>query len=229
MLWRGFSASGATVRVLPAELAAPLGSSTNRGFIVRSAQAGIADSPVDNAYIRACTQINGTLLNQSGILVSNVAHPGTNPDGSYSVDTINFELEGLTNLVMDGDGAVVALFAATLFPGIPGTEGNTNEFSLEAVTFLALQEGTNWFGISSGADRTDVVDDDGFAAFVATNPRDFFGTQVSVAERNTIDPFASDQHLETQFALVAPITGIYPFRIYVLAIRPRRQPAVLLH
>ena len=115
--------------------------------------------------------------------------------------------------VTDESGNVLTTFSADSFPGIPGQEGSTENFAVEAICYLQLPAGTTIFGISSGADRTDANDDDSYNAFVAPQPRDFFGTQVSVAERHTGSPFGGNQHLETQMILIAPQAGIYPFRI----------------
>lgn len=198
---------------LPASLAAPLNSSTNRGFLIRTAQAWSTNGAVLNSYLRAYKQINGTLVDTNNQLVLNAAFPGTNTDGSYTVNTVNFEKDANAIDVTDFDGNVVASFSPDPFPGVPGEETSTDNFAVEVVTYLTLQAGSNTFGISAGADRTDVNDDDGFYAFAAASPYDFFGTQVSAAEKNTSSAFTSNQHLETQMILVAPSTGIYPIRI----------------
>jgi len=219
--WAGFwlalassllPAGATTTTVLPAGLAAPLNSSTNRGFLVRTVQAP-ADVQVGNSYVRAYKQLNGTLVDTNKVLVPNEAFAGTNTDGSYTIDTINFEKDGAAFDVKDGDGNIVASFQGNLFPGIPGTGAHTLNFAVEVVAFLQLAPGTNVFGVSSGAERVDVVDDDGYDAFMGTNPRDFFNTKVSEVEKHTSQPFSSNQHLETQFILVAPSAGIYPFRL----------------
>ncbi len=207
------SAQAGMTTVLPAGLGAPLDSSTQRGFTVRTVQAP-TDAPVANSLARAFRQINATLVDSSGNLVPNEAIPGPNPDGTYTVDTINFEKDANPNMdVKDADGNVLNTYTTAFFPGIPGTNGHTENFAVEVVAFIRLDAGTNTFGISSGADRTDANNDDGYDAYVGTNPRDFFGTKVSEAEKNTSQAFASDQHLETQFSLVAPAAGVYPLRI----------------
>ncbi|HTI71015.1 MAG TPA: hypothetical protein VMF06_13680 [Candidatus Limnocylindria bacterium] len=198
---------------LPATLAGSVATSTTRGFIVRSVQAPELPA-LGNSFVRAFRQLNGTLTDATNGIVANEAFVGPNPDGSYTVDTINFEKDGDPEMnVTDGDGNVVATYVTSPFPGIPGQNGHTANFAVEVVTYLQLPAGTNIFGISSGGDRVDAVDDDGYQAFVAANPRDFFATKVSEAEKHTSAPFTSNQHLETQFALVAPVPGIYPFRL----------------
>ncbi len=202
-----------TTTVLPVSLAAPLNSSTNTGFIIRTVQAPDLYAAA-NSYIRALRQLNGTLVDSTNVAIPNEATPGSNPDGSYSLPTLNFEKDATPIDVKDGDGNVVVSFTPDFFPGIPGPAGtNTANFAVEAVAYLKLAAGTNSFGISSGADRVDANDDDGFQVFVGANPRDFFSTKVAEAEKHTSQAFAADQHLETLFNLVAPVAGIYPIRI----------------
>ncbi len=202
-----------TTTVLPVSLAAPLNSSTNSGFLIRTVQAPDLYAAA-NSYIRALRQLNGTLVDATNAAVPNEATAGPNPDGSFTLPTLNFEKDAALIDVKDGDGNVVVSFTPDFFPGIPGPAGtNTANFTVEAVAFLKLAAGTNSFGISSGADRVDANDDDGFQVFVGANPRDFFSTKVAEAEKHTSQAFAGDQHLETLFNLVAPVAGIYPIRI----------------
>ena len=202
-----------TTTVLPASLAAPLNSSTNSGFLIRTVQA--PDLYVAaNSYIRALRQLDGTLVDSTGVAVPNEATPGPNADGSFTLPTLNFEKDAQPLDVKDGDGNIVVSFTPDFFPGIPGPAGtNTANFTVEAVAYVALAVGTNSFGISSGADRVDANDDDGFQVFVGANPRDFFSTKVAEAEKHTSQAFAGNQHLETIFNLVAPVAGLYPIRI----------------
>src|SRR5258708_209734 len=85
------SAHAGMTNTLSASLAAPIGSSTNRGFTVRVAQAWSTNGPVGNSYTRAYKQINGTLLDTNNLVVQNAAFAGTNSGGSWNYDTINFE------------------------------------------------------------------------------------------------------------------------------------------
>src|SRR6266704_475547 len=85
------SAHATMTNTLPVSLAAPLGSSTNRGFVIRVAQAWSTNGPVANSYSRAYKQINGTLLDTNNLLIVNAANPGPNSDGSFDYNTINFE------------------------------------------------------------------------------------------------------------------------------------------
>lgn len=82
-LGAAISAHAGSTNTLSASLASPLNSSTNRGFVVRVAQAWSTNGPVANSYVRAYRQINGTLLDTNNSVIVNAATPGPNPDGSY--------------------------------------------------------------------------------------------------------------------------------------------------
>ena len=208
-----FTTVNAATNSLPASAALPLGTGAARGFIVRTAQAP-QDSTVANNLIRALKQINGTLTTAAGAAVPNEAVAGPNPDGSYAVDTVDFEKDAAAFDLLDVDGNITASFVPAAFPGIPGSGADTLNFATEVVGFLELPQGVTTFGISSGADRTDVNDDDGFQVFVSANPRDFFGTKVATYDRGAaIKPFTANQYNETVWSVDAPAAGIYPFRI----------------
>jgi hypothetical protein len=201
----------AATNALPASAAAPPGSATERGWIVRTVQAPETNE-VANSFIRAIKQLNGTLRTASGALVPNEATPGKNADGSYNVDVINFEKDGSPIDVLDADGNVPVSFAPELFPGIPGAGGHTTRFAVEVIGFLELAAGNHTFGVSVGTDRTDVNNDDSYQVFVAANPRDFFAVKVGEFERFA-PPFRADTHTESQFTISVPAAGIYPFRL----------------
>jgi len=210
MLATAASGRAATV-VLPSDAAAALGTSTTRGLIVRTVQAPEL-TVVGNSLVRAVKQLNGTLTDGSGAAVPNEATPGPNSDGSYFQDTINFERDGLPIDVMDPSANILASFTPGLFPGVPGSGGHTLNFATEVVGFVELPAGTYTFGISVGADRTDANNDDGYQVFVGANPRDYFNASVAAYER-IAQGFVVDQHIENQFTVQAPVSGIYPFRI----------------
>ena len=71
---------------LPAAAALPLGSSTTRGFIVRTVQAPTGEI-VENSLLRAVRQINGTLPDSLGGVMANDAIAGPGAGGSYTVPT----------------------------------------------------------------------------------------------------------------------------------------------
>jgi hypothetical protein len=184
----------------------------NRGFVVRTVQAPETE-PVANSYLRALRQLNGTLRDETGEPVPNEAVPGPNADGSYSANTLTYERTGEDLFtVIDGDGNELWVFLGDPFPGIPGTGGHTDNFALEAVTYLELPAGDHLMGVSVSTDRTDVNDDDGFRLFAGANPRDFFSMEVAQFQRSA-PPFQSDTHSETQFTITAPVAGVYPFRL----------------
>jgi hypothetical protein len=198
---------------LPSTAAFPMDSATQRGLIVRTVQAP-ASVPVPNSFLRAIHQLNGTLVDSQGHAVTNEALPGSNPDRSHPVDTINFEVDARPIEVLDpvdGD-TVLATFAPANFPGIPGTGGHSNYFAAEVRTFLELSAGVHWFGVSVSIDRTDANDDDGYQVFAGTRCRDFFATPVAEFARAG-EAFEPNQHIENQWAISVPVDGIYPFRL----------------
>ncbi|NLH73099.1 MAG: hypothetical protein GX456_08615, partial [Verrucomicrobia bacterium] len=201
----------AATNALPTESALPLGSSATRGFTVRSVQAP-SDAAVPNNLIRAIRQLNGTLTDAGGNLIANEAYPGPNPDGSYDVDTVNFELYGFAVTILDLNDIELATFLSQPFPGLPGLGGHDNNSAVEVVGFLELTAGVHTFGVSVCAERTDFNDDDGYAVFVGTNPRDYFALKVGEFERNA-PGFQNNWRNENQWSVQAPVTGLYPFRI----------------
>lgn len=202
----------AATNSLPASAALPLGTSTTRGFAVRTLQ-GAAEPALANNILRAVRQLNGTLTDTNGLVVPNQALP---PDAGlvWAKDGINFERESAQVDVADADGNVVASFLPEFFPGIPGTGAHTDNFVVEAVTFLELASGTYTFGVNVSADRTDVNNDDGFQVSTALNPRDFFATKLGDFERNVATkPFSSNQRNEAAFTLIITQAGLYPVRL----------------
>ena len=197
---------------LPAESAGALASGSVRGFLVRVAQAS-QTNVVGNSVSRAIKQLNGTLRDNSGAAVPDESIPGPNADGSYRVDTINFEKDGASPMdLTDDTGAVFASFNPSLFAGIPGQTGHADNFAVEVIGFLELSAGSHLLGISVSSDRTDVNDDDTYQLFVGANPRDFFNMKVAEYQRAGA-VFGANQHIENQFTVEAPVAGIYPFRL----------------
>ena len=204
------SASAAAV-TLPASAALPPGSSTTRGFVVRTAQAP-EEAVVANNSIRATRQINGTLTDAGGALIPNEAIAGPETGGAFFVETLNFERDGEPVDLFDLEQNYLWTFSSVPFPGIPGVNGSTEKFALEAVGFLELAAGQYTFGVSTTSERTDFNDDDAYQVFVGQNPRDLFG--LKVAEYQRIAPgFQNNWRNENRFTVVAPQAGLYPFRI----------------
>jgi hypothetical protein len=80
--WVSFSVnSHAQCVALPVDAAITAPTASPLGFTVRTLQ-GPADIPLDNTYLRALRQINGTLLDTEGNPVPNEAIPGPGADGS---------------------------------------------------------------------------------------------------------------------------------------------------
>jgi hypothetical protein len=197
---------------LPAGAAYPTNTASNPGFQVTTAQAPM-DYVAGNSYVRALKQLDGTLRDDSNNLVANVAIAGTNPGGVYYTDVVSFEKDAAGVYIQDADGNPLGYLVADYFPGIPGTEGETTQFALEAVGLIPLEAGTHTLGISASADRTDVNDDDGYAVYVGANPRDYFSTKIAEFSRGNAKPFTSNQQVENIITVTAPVTGLYPFRI----------------
>ena len=144
--------------------------------------------------------------------LENEAVPGPNPDGGYDADYINFELDGLDTTIKDLDGNELITFTALPFPGIPGNNGHTANFTTEVVGYLELTKGIHVFGVSVTAERTDVNNDDSFFLSAGLNPRSAFALKVGEFER--IAPgFQNKWRNENRFTVEAPVAGIYPFRI----------------
>ncbi len=196
---------------LPADAALPLGSSTTRGFLVRTVQAPV-DAVLANSYLRAARQLAGILDDGAGGTLPNEALPGTGADGAHTVPLVNFEKDAIPTDVIDGAGTVLASYAPDLFPGIPGSGFHTDNFATEVVCWLELTAGDHVFGISSATDRTDVNDDDSWQLFAGKNPRELLNTKVAEFSRN-VPAFQGNTHGETQFTLTAPVAGLYPLRL----------------
>ncbi len=208
-LGAGSAMAGTTA--LPSGLAVAPGTSSNRGFVTRTIQAP-ADTVVGNNFVRALSQLNGTLKDAEGNAIPNDAVPGSDGGGSTFADVINFELEGVGFDMYDPDGFFIASFSPFLFPGIPGNGGSTAAFAVEVVGWVELPVGETTFGVAVGTDRTDVNNDDSYVVTVGTNPRDFFGLKVGEFERFA-PAFTSNTKNENQWTVAAPEAGLYPFRL----------------
>src|SRR5215212_8122600 len=121
---------------LPATAALPLGSSTTRGFTVRTVQ-GPDQPTLANNSIRAVQQLNGTLRDSAGALVPNEAI-APEIGSAYLSDTVNFEINGAEVTIVDSLNSAVAIFPSFLVRGIPGTGAHPRNFAVEAIGFLEL-------------------------------------------------------------------------------------------
>ncbi len=203
--------AGAVEFQLPAEAALPVSAGTTRGLNYRVIQAP-QDAVVGNNFLRALRQVNGTLTDAGGVAIPNEAIAGPGAGGAYTVSAVNFERDGNFFDVVDLQGNWVTDWFPETFPGIPGTGGHTDNFAVEVVAYVQLPAGKTTMGVTAGADRTDVNDDDGWVLFVGRNPRDFFSTRLTEYQR-IAPPFQSDSKSENLFDVVAPQAGLYPFRL----------------
>ncbi len=210
MGWIAVEPVRATTLELQARAALPLDSGIQRGFRLRTAQAPNIEA-LPNTYLRAIQQINGTLLNNLGEPIPNVARPGPNTDGSFTVDRVNFNLvaEPL-GLYVENDVDFIEVMPST-FPGIPGTTGSVSNFVTEVIGFLELTAGTHTLSIMTALSRTDSNDDDDYRFFVASRPHDFFAPLGAQFERRTT--FSYPTCTENLVTLHAPVSGLYPFRL----------------
>lgn len=210
---------------IPESVPGPPGSGRDAGFLVRSVQ---APAPPEGEFglppvlSRGIFQLNGT-LKVGGAVVANEAKPGDNDDGTFSVATINFEQEALVEDVNgdpeEGGGPITNFNPNALFPGIPGTEGHTTNFTTEIVTFLELTAGEHTFGGQVWIDRTDApggVNDDNFAVYSGTNPSDFLATKLGEYVRSADAPQFAAIPDDYTFTFTAPSDGLYPFRLVYL-------------
>jgi len=208
-LGAGSAIAGTTA--LPSGLALNPSTSSNRGFVVRTFQAP-AETVVGNNFIRALSQINGTLKDTNGVVIPNDAIVGPEVGGAYFVDTVNFERNAAAFDIEDEFGNLVASFAPNSFPGVPGNGGGTDAFAVEVVGFIELPAGSTTLGVIVGTDRTDVNDDDSYVVTVGANPRDIFNLKVGEFERFA-PPFKADSKNENMWTVTAPSAGLYPFRL----------------
>ena len=200
---------------LPLDAAQPLGSANTSGFLYRVAQAPVSAN-IPNSLTRAIQQLDGTLLNTNGLPFGNEADltgPGSQPDGSYFVDA--YEGTGGT-VAFDYQGSPfyqIPAFSTYNFPGIPGVNGSTDNFADDVLAYLQLSAGSYVFGVDVGIGRVDAPPgaDDGYVLFCGANPRDAFATRVGQFVRTGSN--YGDVQNTNQFTFVAPVDGIYPFRL----------------
>jgi hypothetical protein len=205
--------------VLPSSAAAALGSASTPGFIFRVAQAP-ADASLDGSFARAQKQLDGTLLNPTNNFPfgneASLSGPGLQSDGSFFID----QYEGTSGTVAFsthnplGYPNVAPEFTTVYnFPGIPGTNGSLVNFADDVLAYLPLNAGTYTFGVVAGATRTDTPPDNGYVLYCGVNPRDYFSTLVGQYVRNQSYAYNAAIANTNTFTFVAPVTGVYPFRL----------------
>jgi hypothetical protein len=192
--------AGAAIYIDPVWLAPEaLFDRTKPGFKVRSVQAGFG---LVNSLDRAEKQLSGALIDPiTGQSALNQAIPGPNADGSYDEPgVINYDKDGSNSNNGRFNGPE---FPDSAFPGIPGTGSGTDNFAIEAITFLELPAGTNTIVVNS---------DDGFRLlvgnrYIASN-RTSSNLAATVGECDC-GRTASD----TIMNFVVSQAGVYPVRV----------------
>ncbi|HUF61911.1 MAG TPA: LamG-like jellyroll fold domain-containing protein [Verrucomicrobiales bacterium] len=208
-----FVTSHSHAQSIPDGIAGPSGSGLEPGFRVRSVQGPTApedqNSGLPVTLNRGIFQLNGTLTDDSGAPLANEAQAGPNDDGSFTVETINFERTALD----ESEGPVTNFPDNALFPGIPGPTAHTTNFTTEVFAFLELPAGEHTFGGQVWIERTDTIGTDFFVALTGSNPRDFFSTQLGQFVKSPDAPPFSSVPDDYEFTFTAPEDGLYPFRL----------------
>jgi len=158
----------------------------------------------NNSTAKSEAAIAGQLKDGDGNPLPNLADPtsqgaalapSSSPDPENA--SIAFDIEGVINLNKVEGGAIGAFVDDLLFPGIPATDGSTEGFATEFVTFLDLPAGTITMGVTS---------DDGFQVRAGLLDDFFLGT--------SLGEFSGGRGAaETAFSFVIPEAGVYPFRM----------------
>jgi GH25 family lysozyme M1 (1,4-beta-N-acetylmuramidase) len=170
-------ASGTT---LPADYAATA-DTTSPGFTQRVFQGGTATV---SSIASAENLLGGFLINPAtGLPFPNTAQ--TNTDGTWT-----FVQTNVLNYNISAPAAAGDFPGDVQYPGLPGANGSTINFALEAITYLYLTPGPYIFGVNS---------DDGFQLTCLDK-------QVGVFD-------AGRGAADTLFSFVVTQTGYYPFRL----------------
>ncbi len=180
---------------LPPSAAVPASAvdTTQRGFIYRISQFDSASGVLAANVAHAEAQLAGLLLDPAtGTPYANIATAGTQPDGSYLVNVINFSFDTTAE---EGSFNTANGHADTTFPG--GSSANSDNMAVEIVTYLDLQPGFYNFAVDAA---------DGFRVDVASNPYDAFGTTLGLFDYRAITT-------ETRFGVAVQTAGIYPVRL----------------
>lgn len=176
---------------IPASFAHPVNQAdtTAPGFLIKTVQAD-SGSTLDTTLVRAESQLAGLLIDPATAL----PYPNVADLSSFGADGYYSE-----SLVVDynQNGASPSGLG---FPGIPGTgaSNNTDNFSVEAVTYLKLDPGTYTMVVRS---------DDGFRVTTAPNPR-------NQLEALTLGYYDGGRGADdTSFDFTISAAGLYGFRL----------------
>ncbi|HAH97958.1 MAG TPA: hypothetical protein DCO70_01385 [Verrucomicrobiales bacterium] len=186
---------------IQSDIALPIASGREPGFLVRSAQA-TAEAAIRHDYNRAIHQLEDILTDIEGNAVENVAYPPEDGREFDLIELIDFQKEGsiFGHFEMDD-----------YFPGIPGEEDHDTNFSTEVLAYLALKAGTHRLGITVHVAKPDQNDEDRFKVFVGGNARDRFSQEIGSFEL-TLLGFREGPN-DTTFDFTVEKDGLYPFRI----------------
>ena len=167
--------------VIPPSFAYPDGAvdAAAPGFRIKTVQATTTAGELPNRISRAEAQLADRLINPVTLLpYENIANlEGFGPDGYFNEETvINY----------------------TSIPGIPGSEGHTNNVALEAITYLLLEPATYTMTVNS---------DDGFRVTTGRNPDDQLGS-IGLGEYD-----GGRGSADTNFQFTVTEAGAYGFRL----------------
>ena len=184
-----FTFSAATYATIPASYAisASAVDTTKPGYLQKVFQ---TSQSVPYTIANAETMLAGQFVDPYGNPYPNKA--ATNTDGSYNfaqANTINYNIAAPAT-AGDFPGDV-------LFPGIPGPSGSTNNFALQAITYLYLTAGYYSLGVNS---------DDGFRLTTSPNPYEEFPYQMAVFD-------GTRGAADTTGGFGITNAGYYPFRL----------------
>jgi hypothetical protein len=163
------------------------------GFNVRSVQAR-SDAVLSNTVDRALAQLAGILIDPGTTrpYVDEANLAGAVGGYVNEADVINYD-EAADHGNFTGSGG----FPEKSFPGIPGKGGHKDNYSVEILTYLELPAGFSTLGINC---------DEGFALFAGPEAQGPWLVKVSQS-----DPGRRGE--DTIFAVIAPIGGLYSFRL----------------
>ena len=223
---------------LPSSAVGALGTASVPGFIYRVAQ-GTTTNSIDGSFALAQELLDGRLVNAAtGLPFTNEAtlsgsglQPDTNGDfaGTFFVDeyesnsgAISFSSLNPPALPLRNGGSLD--FTVYPFPGIPGVDSdgtsNYDNFADDVLAYVPLNAGTYTFGVAVWGNRVDTPPDNGYELLCGANPRDYFSTVVGQYVRTTIGSTFSVGANTNTFTFVAPVSGVYPFRLFHWAPAP---------
>lgn len=187
----GLAHSLAQTVEIPASFAWPINSADQAapGFKVRVAQASpdeVGFVRLEASSARAEAQLAGVLMNPSTRqpYADIAGRTGFNADGTFDEPAvIDYEQEGN---------------ATSYVPGVPAGAPSTDDFALEAVTFLELTPGVYTMIVNS---------DDGFRVTAGLDARDWF-KRITVGEAE-----GGRSAADTAFTFSVAQEGLYSFRL----------------